>query len=171
MRGMRTCVLIPPTLSPRIATRYVEPCTQSLRVWLIADGQVRITTEFSFNQGLMIMDAVHMPTGCGTWPAFWTNGTRSPFFTMFCKLNEIVFEGPNWPVGGEIDIVEVGPLLFFVIFVIVTKSRTVGCERLHEQPSHDSHQPWLLITFVFVFNARYHRYHRGRYELCCCGDR
>lgn len=28
-----------------------------------------------------------MPVGCGTWPAFW----------MF---------GPNWPAGGEIDIIE-----------------------------------------------------------------
>ena len=28
-----------------------------------------------------------MPTGCGTWPAFWANG-------------------PNWPAGGEIDILE-----------------------------------------------------------------
>lgn len=28
-----------------------------------------------------------MPTGCGTWPAWWSNG-------------------PNWPYGGEIDILE-----------------------------------------------------------------
>ncbi|KAJ7630492.1 glycoside hydrolase family 16 protein [Roridomyces roridus] len=48
---------------------------------------IRITTQASFNGGLVIMDSVHMPTGCGTWPAFWSNG-------------------PNWPQGGEIDIVE-----------------------------------------------------------------
>lgn len=48
---------------------------------------VRITTGYSFNGGLLVMDAVHMPTGCGIWPAWWSNG-------------------PNWPAGGEIDIIE-----------------------------------------------------------------
>ncbi|THH30175.1 hypothetical protein EUX98_g4019 [Antrodiella citrinella] len=48
---------------------------------------VRITTQQTYTGALLIMDSVHMPTGCGTWPAFWSNG-------------------PNWPAGGEIDIVE-----------------------------------------------------------------
>jgi hypothetical protein len=29
---------------------------------------IRITTQDSFMGGLLIMDAVHMPTGCATWP-------------------------------------------------------------------------------------------------------
>jgi len=48
---------------------------------------VRISTSRTFTGGLLIADIVHMPTGCGTWPSFWT-----------C--------GPNWPAGGEIDIIE-----------------------------------------------------------------
>lgn len=50
-------------------------------------NSVRIQTQYSFTGGLLIMDSVHMPTGCGTWPAFWTNGAE-------------------WPITGEIDIVE-----------------------------------------------------------------
>ncbi|KLT39292.1 hypothetical protein CC85DRAFT_251404 [Cutaneotrichosporon oleaginosum] len=48
---------------------------------------VRIHANRVWTGGMVIMDAVHMPIGCGTWPAWWQNG-------------------PNWPEGGEIDILE-----------------------------------------------------------------
>ncbi|KAJ3396133.1 hypothetical protein HDU92_004002 [Lobulomyces angularis] len=49
---------------------------------------VRIESKQAFNRRTLIMlDLDHMPTGCGTWPAFW----------MF---------GPNWPNSGEVDIIE-----------------------------------------------------------------
>jgi hypothetical protein len=50
-------------------------------------ASVKITTKKSYNGGLFVIDLNHMPEGCGTWPAFWT-------------------VGPNWPYGGEIDIIE-----------------------------------------------------------------
>ncbi|KAB5592190.1 hypothetical protein CTheo_4341 [Ceratobasidium theobromae] len=58
--------------------------------WL-SQGQnrksVRIQSKKRFNGGLFILDLERSPHGCGTWPAFWT-------------------VGPNWPLGGEIDIFE-----------------------------------------------------------------
>ncbi|KAK5112446.1 hypothetical protein LTR62_004202 [Meristemomyces frigidus] len=48
---------------------------------------VRLTSTKSYSSGLFILDADHMPFGCGTWPAFW-------------------LVGPDWPAGGEIDIIE-----------------------------------------------------------------
>lgn len=49
---------------------------------------VRISSTKSYNKGLFIVDLLHMPKNtCGSWPAFW-------------------LLGPNWPNGGEIDILE-----------------------------------------------------------------
>ncbi|KAG0287666.1 hypothetical protein BGZ98_004561 [Dissophora globulifera] len=49
---------------------------------------VRLVSKTSYNaNGLYILDAEHMPVGCGTWPAYW-------------------MVGPNWPNSGEIDIIE-----------------------------------------------------------------
>lgn len=37
---------------------------------------------------MAVADIAHMPDGCGTWPAWWTNGQGT------------------WPSGGEFDIIE-----------------------------------------------------------------
>ena len=50
-------------------------------------ASVRVQSNKLFTEGIFIIDLEHMPTGCGTWPAFW-----------LC--------GPKWPAGGEIDILE-----------------------------------------------------------------
>jgi len=50
-------------------------------------NSVRMQTKANYNTGLFVLDLAHMPTGCGTWPAWW-----------LC--------GPNWPNQGEIDIIE-----------------------------------------------------------------
>ncbi|KAG2128599.1 glycoside hydrolase family 16 protein [Suillus clintonianus] len=52
-----------------------------------ASCSVRIISKQSYNGGLFVFDASYMPVGCSTWPSFWT-------------------VGPNWPLAGEIDIVE-----------------------------------------------------------------
>ncbi|GAA5907734.1 glycoside hydrolase family 16 protein [Sporobolomyces salmoneus] len=49
---------------------------------------VRIHSKTPMKIGsILIADIINMPFGCATWPAWWSNG-------------------PNWPVGGEIDIIE-----------------------------------------------------------------
>jgi hypothetical protein len=48
---------------------------------------VRLRSVDTYTRMLLIFNVRHMPQGCGTWPAIWT-------------------VGPNWPHGGEIDIVE-----------------------------------------------------------------
>jgi len=49
---------------------------------------IRLQSKATYTGGLFVTDLSHVPTGCGSWPAFWT-----------C--------GPAWPTGGEIDIFEV----------------------------------------------------------------
>ena len=51
-------------------------------------ASVRMSSTASYNHGLFIADIAHMPSStCGLWPAYW-------------------LLGPNWPTGGEIDIIE-----------------------------------------------------------------
>jgi len=48
---------------------------------------VRIGSKKSYDGGLFIVDLAAMPYGCSVWPAWWS-------------------VGPDWPAGGEIDVLE-----------------------------------------------------------------
>jgi len=70
--------------------------TKNGKIYLGADhtknthkrSSTKVKSHKQFNQGnLFIMQLDHMPGGCGTWPAWW-------------------LVGPDWPSGGEIDIIE-----------------------------------------------------------------
>ena len=49
---------------------------------------LRLESKKTYNGGLFVADIAHMPTGAGTWPAYWTVGLK------------------DWPRDGEIDILE-----------------------------------------------------------------
>ena len=65
----------------------------------------RISSKQAFDESVVILDLEHMPYGCATWPAFWTNSWKGP-----------------WPTGGEIDIIEVTHL-FWRAFVMLKRIR------------------------------------------------
>lgn len=74
---------------------------------------VRLVSKTSYNaNGLYILDAEHMPVGCGTWPAYW-------------------MVGPNWPNSGEIDVSKPGCSSYIIfmkglnIFYIITDILTM----------------------------------------------
>ncbi|PWN53959.1 hypothetical protein IE53DRAFT_383485 [Violaceomyces palustris] len=56
------------------------------------DGRqsIRISSPDSYSDGVYVLNVSHVPLGCSTWPAFWT----------------VTENLDNWPVGGEIDIME-----------------------------------------------------------------
>lgn len=72
------------------ATGQVRMSVSGIANKTVATGprdSIRLTSKATFQSGLFIVDLAHMPTGCGTWPAFW-------------------LVGPGWPNDGEIDIIE-----------------------------------------------------------------
>ncbi|RPD63371.1 hypothetical protein L227DRAFT_521471 [Lentinus tigrinus ALCF2SS1-6] len=70
----------------------VDDFTNLPNVTVVTDqlkrDSISLSTHDFFGVGsVIIFDAVHLPFGCSVWPAFWTRA-------------------PNWPHGGEIDILE-----------------------------------------------------------------
>ncbi|KAL3474610.1 concanavalin A-like lectin/glucanase domain-containing protein [Aspergillus californicus] len=51
-------------------------------------ASIRLESKARYDNGLFIFDIMHTPHGCGTWPALWLT------------------DGYNWPVNGEIDVLE-----------------------------------------------------------------
>jgi hypothetical protein len=82
-------------------------------------NSVRLESKKNWNNGLVIIDLNHMPTGCGTWPAFW-------------------MVGPNWPNGGEIDIIEGVDKQTQVLTTLHTSS---GCD-MSSEPTSDFTGHW-----------------------------
>jgi hypothetical protein len=63
-------------------------------------NSIRITSQESWNDALYVLDVLHMPEGCSTWPAFWTKSATS-----------------LWPAGGEIDIIE-GIFISSIVYLL-----------------------------------------------------
>ncbi|KAK2608952.1 hypothetical protein QQS21_002528 [Conoideocrella luteorostrata] len=71
-------------------TGVVRLGVDSTNTYSLNEGRpsIRLESKEAFNHGLFIADFLHMPPSqCGLWPAFWSYG-------------------PNWPFGGEVDIIE-----------------------------------------------------------------
>lgn len=59
---------------------FLETGNGTMAIYMAADstssggsgrGAVRVSSNQTFQHGLVVVDILHMPTGCGTWPAFW----------------------------------------------------------------------------------------------------
>lgn len=90
-------------------------------------ASVRVTSQASYGiNTLIVLDAAHMPIGCGTWPAFWTVGNQTL---------------QKWPKGGEIDIIEgVNNVCLTRACLEESCSRYTATRKRHDS----AHQPELL---------------------------
>ena len=86
---------------------------------------IEISSKKTYNYGLFILDANHMPEGCGTWPAWW-------------------LVGPDWPNNGEIDIIENVDLNNFDQSTLHTNN---GCNFLNISKSNLINETGNMITY------------------------
>lgn len=66
---------------------------------------VRLESKLTFTEGLFVVDLSHIPTGCGSWPAFCKHTKTSTLSNAENFRSGTVGLG-DWPADGEIDIIE-----------------------------------------------------------------
>mmetsp|Transcript_110892 Transcript_110892/g.278806 ORF Transcript_110892/g.278806 Transcript_110892/m.278806 type:complete len:360 (+) Transcript_110892:89-1168(+) len=87
---------------------------------------VRIQSKATYNAGLFIVDVKHIPTGCGTWPAFWLYGED---------------DAHKWPAWGEYDIIEGMHTAGETMTTLHTRSQ---CRQQQVVPGEDFTEMWQL---------------------------
>lgn len=69
-------------------------------------SSVRVISNNAYTHGLFIADIKHMPTGCGTWPAYWLLGPDP--WPKFGEIGESLFCMP----GTEFDCSELNRIRY-----------------------------------------------------------
>lgn len=86
---------------------------------------LRLQSRAMYNSGLFIIDVHHMPTGCGTWPAFWMYGEDAAH---------------PWPEWGEYDIIET---LNRDTRITTSLHTNQGCDQSGSTPGVDFKTAWI----------------------------
>ena len=99
---------------------YIKADAQNMAFTCGGDGRqaVRMASKKTWRSGgLFAIDLSHMPSGCGTWPAFWL--VASP-----CGHKSSC----SWPIQGEIDIIEGANLQTRVQTTLHAKASESDCK-------------------------------------------
>jgi hypothetical protein len=86
---------------------------------------IRMSTKKQYNGGLFLFDVAHAPTGVSPFPLLvlldddadscsvrklacnpLSEESSGKSVDLICELQAIWAVGPNWPAGGEVDIME-----------------------------------------------------------------
>lgn len=91
-------------------------------------NSVRVQSKAVYDSGLFIIDVEHMPTGCGTWPAFWMYGEDQAHL---------------WPTWGEFDMIEA---VHNRSSISTTLHTGPGCTQTEIKPGVHFSQAWQTST-------------------------
>lgn len=89
---------------------------------------VRIESAHVFNAGLFVVRLEHVPTGCGSWPAFWLYGEDNDHI---------------WPAWGEYDVIEG---VHTATHVMTTLHTSAHCDQSKVSAGRDFTRLWMQGT-------------------------